>query len=184
MTTQVHATRLPGLEQFPLQRELARRGVEFRRAYTVPPVCSPARASMLTGRYPHAHGLNENDGRFGGRAGLDPADWMIHRPYNIDRYAARIRASRSLPASGVDPTEETPPPAPEPHAAQREALEALDATRRAGNRAGLNRLCYSRSSPVGALRLGYRGIPASMATSTRRRYNDRFNDNQRPGNAL
>lgn len=33
---------------------------------------------MLTGLYPHAHGLTENDGRFGGRAGLDDSDWMIH----------------------------------------------------------------------------------------------------------
>lgn len=33
---------------------------------------------MLTGLYPHAHGLTENDGRFGGRAGLADSDWMIH----------------------------------------------------------------------------------------------------------
>ena len=34
---------------------------------------------MLTGVYPHVHGLTENDGRFGGRDGLDPADWMLQR---------------------------------------------------------------------------------------------------------
>lgn len=62
---------------FPLQAELAGRGVSFERAYSVLPVCSPARASMLTGLYPHAHGLTENDGRFGGRDGLDPSDWTI-----------------------------------------------------------------------------------------------------------
>ena len=46
------------------------------------PVCSPARASMLTGLYPHAHGVTENDGRFGGRAGLDPGDRfrLVHQP--------------------------------------------------------------------------------------------------------
>jgi arylsulfatase A-like enzyme len=77
---QVHATRPSGFDRFPLQNELARLGIEFSRARTVLPVCSPARASMLTGLYPHAHGLTENDGRFGGREGLDPLDWMIHRP--------------------------------------------------------------------------------------------------------
>lgn len=75
---QIHATRPAGLDAFPLQRLLSRLGIEFRRAYSILPVCSPARASMLTGLYPHAHGLTENDGRFGGRAGLDDSDWMIH----------------------------------------------------------------------------------------------------------
>ncbi len=77
---QIHATRPAACARFPLQEKLARIGVEFSRAYTVLPVCSPARASMLTGLYPHAHGLTENDGRFGGRAGLDPNDWLLHRP--------------------------------------------------------------------------------------------------------
>lgn len=75
---QVHASKPPGLDVFPLQSRLSRLGVEFSRAYSVLPICSPARASMLTGLYPHAHGLTENDGRFGGREGLDESDWMIH----------------------------------------------------------------------------------------------------------
>jgi arylsulfatase A-like enzyme len=77
---QVHATRPPGFDGFPLQRKLARLGTGFGRAYSVLPICSPARASMLTGLYPHAHGLTENDGRFGGREGLDPSEWMVHQP--------------------------------------------------------------------------------------------------------
>ena len=77
---QVHATRPPGADFYPLQHALASRGIEFTRACSVLPVCSPARASMLTGLYPHAHGLTENDGRFGGREGLDSSDWMLHRP--------------------------------------------------------------------------------------------------------
>lgn len=64
---------------FPLQADMARRGVCFERAYSVLPICSPARASMLTGLYPHAHGLTENDGRFGGREGLDTSDWTIRQ---------------------------------------------------------------------------------------------------------
>jgi arylsulfatase A-like enzyme len=63
-----------------LQARLAEEGVRFTRARSVLPICSPARASMLTGLYPHAHGLTENDGRFGGRAGLDSSDRLILGP--------------------------------------------------------------------------------------------------------
>ena len=77
---QVHASRPAGFDRFPLQQRLAQLGVAFTRASSVLPICSPARASMLTGLYPHAHGLTENDGRFGGRTGLDPSDWMLQQP--------------------------------------------------------------------------------------------------------
>jgi len=40
---------------------LAARGVTFSRAYTSNPVCSPARASMLTGKFPHACKMPHND---------------------------------------------------------------------------------------------------------------------------
>ncbi len=39
---------------------LARRGVRFSRAYTPCTVCSPARASVFTGLYPHQHGVTGN----------------------------------------------------------------------------------------------------------------------------
>lgn len=41
--------------------ELARSGLLFRRAYTSNPVCSPARASLLTGRFPHACRVTANN---------------------------------------------------------------------------------------------------------------------------
>ncbi len=66
--------------QLSLQARLAQRGMTFQRAYTALPVCSPARASMLTGLYPHNHGLTENDGRFGGRPGLESEDTILSRP--------------------------------------------------------------------------------------------------------
>ncbi|MEM7210085.1 MAG: sulfatase-like hydrolase/transferase [Pseudomonadota bacterium] len=65
----------------PLQKKLAESGVRFSNARTVLPICSPARASMLTGVYPHQHGLTENDGRFGGREGLSVHDWIINKPF-------------------------------------------------------------------------------------------------------
>lgn len=40
--------------------ELRRRGVDFTSAYTPTALCSPARASLFTGLYPHNHGLVNN----------------------------------------------------------------------------------------------------------------------------
>ena len=40
--------------------KLAKEGVLFRNAYTTCPVCSPARASVMTGKYPHSHGVTTN----------------------------------------------------------------------------------------------------------------------------
>jgi arylsulfatase A-like enzyme len=39
---------------------LAAQGVRFETAYTACPVCSPARATVMTGLYPHAHGICSN----------------------------------------------------------------------------------------------------------------------------
>lgn len=46
--------------QTPNLDKLAQEGVHFENAFTVSPVCSPARASLLTGLYPHNHGLMLN----------------------------------------------------------------------------------------------------------------------------
>ena len=78
---QAHANRALGPGFNRLQARLAGEGTSFPLARSVLPICSPARASMLTGLYPHAHGLTENDGRFGGRAGLDSGDWLVHQPF-------------------------------------------------------------------------------------------------------
>jgi arylsulfatase A-like enzyme len=39
---------------------LAAEGIRFSRAYTTCPVSSPARASIMTGLFPHAHGITTN----------------------------------------------------------------------------------------------------------------------------
>ena len=39
---------------------LAGEGVMFRHCFTPWPVCTPARATMWTGLYPHAHGVIDN----------------------------------------------------------------------------------------------------------------------------
>ncbi len=48
--------------QTPNLDKLASQGIRFDNAYTVCALCSPARTSMLTGRYPHNHRMwNNND---------------------------------------------------------------------------------------------------------------------------
>lgn len=39
---------------------LAERSTRFENTYTASPLCTPARASLLTGLYPHAHGMTAN----------------------------------------------------------------------------------------------------------------------------
>ncbi|MHA1689519.1 MAG: sulfatase-like hydrolase/transferase [Promethearchaeota archaeon] len=46
--------------QKPTFENLVSRGVEFLRAYTCCPLCAPARRSMLTGVFPHTHGVLSN----------------------------------------------------------------------------------------------------------------------------
>jgi arylsulfatase A-like enzyme len=49
----------------PTVDRLAREGVRFENAYTPYPVCTPARASLLTGQFPHATGFTSNVGNTG-----------------------------------------------------------------------------------------------------------------------
>lgn len=46
--------------QTPNLDHLAAEGTRFTTAYTACPVCSPARASVMTGQYPHEHGVCSN----------------------------------------------------------------------------------------------------------------------------
>ena len=39
---------------------IGREGVVFRNAFMTTPLCSPSRASFLTGQYPHTHGITDN----------------------------------------------------------------------------------------------------------------------------
>ena len=59
------------LDVTPFVDEFARGGRWFRRAYTTSPTCSPARTSLLTGRYPSAHRVTQNAARDAVVAGDD-----------------------------------------------------------------------------------------------------------------
>lgn len=53
-----------GVCKTPALDALAAEGVAFDRAYTTCALCSPARASLVTGLYPHNHGQLANTGNF------------------------------------------------------------------------------------------------------------------------
>ncbi|WP_439130893.1 sulfatase family protein [Polaribacter sp.] len=66
--------RYPFLKTPNMQR-LQNEGVTFNNYYVTQSICSPSRASFLTGTYPHIHGVNQNNRH------VDP-DWETYKPYN------------------------------------------------------------------------------------------------------
>lgn len=46
--------------KWPHFEAFAQQGIRFDRAYSVAPICTPARASMMTGLYPSTHGMKWN----------------------------------------------------------------------------------------------------------------------------
>lgn len=67
---------------------LAKQGTRFTSAYTVSPVCSPARASVFTGRYAHVHGVVSNQ--------LPANEGEIFLPSVLKHYGYRTAISGKL----------------------------------------------------------------------------------------
>lgn len=61
----------------PNMDRLARRGVRFTQFYTAAPVCSPSRASLLTGRFPQRAGLSTNASSEKGNAGMPASQFTM-----------------------------------------------------------------------------------------------------------
>ena len=56
--------------------KLASEGVNVKNFFVTQSICSPSRASFLTGTYPHIHGVNQNNKY------VDP-DWETYAPYSV-----------------------------------------------------------------------------------------------------
>ena len=56
--------------------KLAENGVNIKNFFVTQSICSPSRASFLTGTYPHIHGVNQNNKY------VDP-DWTNYAPYSV-----------------------------------------------------------------------------------------------------
>lgn len=65
---------------------LAAEGMRFDRFFCTSPVCSPARASVLTGRMPSQHGVH--DWLRGGNVGPDAAEYLAGQPGYTEVLAA------------------------------------------------------------------------------------------------
>ena len=71
----------------PMIDKLANEGLTYTRGYTMP-VCSPALASLLTGKLPHEHGITGNDlagwkakgGRYGNQYRTELQQRLLDNP--------------------------------------------------------------------------------------------------------
>jgi N-acetylglucosamine-6-sulfatase len=87
-----------------VRNQIMSQGVTFDRAIDPIPLCCPARASFLTGQYPHNHGVLANNGTKGGYAALDQtntiARWMHdagYRTAHIGKYMNGYNRFRARP---------------------------------------------------------------------------------------
>ncbi len=81
--------------------KLAKDGVRFDNAYTTATLCSPARASLITGTYPHAHGIRKTMYPAGINGGL-PTMYQepITNPFNDARFNLAINFPKYITNSG------------------------------------------------------------------------------------
>ena len=68
---------------------LARRGVRARNGYAVAAVCAPARAGLMTGRYPHRFGL-ENNQPAGERRGVPTTEPLLSERLKAEGYQTAV----------------------------------------------------------------------------------------------
>ena len=58
---------------------IAREGAMFRNAFVTTPLCSPSRASFLTGQYAHTHGIIDNVDRSAASHQLVTFPFLLHQ---------------------------------------------------------------------------------------------------------
>ena len=87
---------------------LADEGTTFERAFVSNALCCPSRATLLTGRYSHSHGVLSNRPPDGGYGRLDKSEWL---PLWLQRAGYRtFHIGKFLNRYGIDsPPTEVPP---------------------------------------------------------------------------
>jgi N-sulfoglucosamine sulfohydrolase len=96
---QMGALGTPGLVT-PNMDQLAKEGTLFRRAFCAYPSCSPSRASMLTGTYPHTHRIRINVPEF---FGPNPtADWVTKNEEGKNWHNLRVPDSVTTLPEALD----------------------------------------------------------------------------------
>jgi arylsulfatase A-like enzyme len=78
----------------PHMDRLAHESIDFVNALSGTPVCCPARASLLTGQYPHEHGVIIND------VPLDPEAKTIGKLFSQDGYSTAYIGKWHINANG------------------------------------------------------------------------------------
>ena len=79
---------------------IAREGMKFTRGYAACQVCSPSRASIMTGKYPTNHGITTWIGDRAGRLGVVRVV-MTHLPPEYDRALRALRDHAGRGAAGA-----------------------------------------------------------------------------------
>jgi arylsulfatase A len=72
--------------QTPNLDKLARKGTRFSRFYSASPICSPSRASLLTGRYPQRAGLVGNAAGMYGGGGMPGSQYTMAEMFKESGY--------------------------------------------------------------------------------------------------
>ncbi|MEX2593950.1 MAG: sulfatase [Anditalea sp.] len=76
---------------------LAHEGLTFTRGYVTAPLCSPSLASIITGLYPHQHGITGNDPTFAFEGKSYSQDWQLERSKLYREYLDEFQKHPTVP---------------------------------------------------------------------------------------
>jgi len=76
--------------------KLARQGITYTRGYVTAPLCSPSLASIITGLYPHQHGITGNDPEFCSGNNRYGHEWLMERKVHFDTLLEKFKSKPLL----------------------------------------------------------------------------------------
>lgn len=77
--------------------KLAQEGLTFTRGYVTAPLCSPSLASIITGLYPHQHGISGNDPTVDFEGKRYAKDWQMERSKLYEDYLDEFQKHPTIP---------------------------------------------------------------------------------------